>query len=263
MDNNMNYDIIEKAICKRVAIYKAIDMLPPTETKDLWEENKYTKQNQNNLKLEEKDSCVTMNETKNDSMNSDLKDTTKRWVRNCPKCNDVITYKYKCNFKNASLEKKICRVCAAKGKTPHNKLPFVDLKKNCSKCNAEITFTTRHALLRSIRMKSICKICNLSPHPVNYNRNACGYFDKLNVQNGWKLQHALNGGEIKVIGYSLDAYDQSRNIVVEYDEPTHYDKQGNLKQKDVLRQQRIITHLGCKFFRYNEKTKELYEIKQS
>jgi hypothetical protein len=65
------------------------------------------------------------------------------------------------------------------------------------------------------------------------------------------------------VGYFLDAYDKERNIVVEYDEPKHYDVYGNLKQKDVLRQQRIITHLGCRFFRYNERTKELYEIKQS
>ena len=76
MDNTINNDIIEKAICKRVAIYKAIDMLPPIETKDLWEENKYTKPNQNNLKLEEKDSCVTMNEIKNNSMKNDWRDIT-------------------------------------------------------------------------------------------------------------------------------------------------------------------------------------------
>ena len=76
MDNTVNNDIIEKAICKRVAIYKAIGMLPPIETKDLWEENKYTKPNQNNLKLEEKDSCVTMNEIKNNSMKNDWRDIT-------------------------------------------------------------------------------------------------------------------------------------------------------------------------------------------
>ena len=52
-------------------------------------------------------------------------------------------------------------------------------------------------------------------------------------------------------------------IVGEYDEPAHYNNAGQLKQKDVLRQQRIITHLGCKFFRYNERTKELYEVKTS
>lgn len=91
---------------------------------------------------------------------------------------------------------------------------------------------------------------------------ACEYFNKLNEHNQWNLQHALNGGEVRVIGYSLDAYDRDKNIVVEYDEPKHY-LNGKLREKDVLRQQRIITHLGCKFFRYNQKTKELYQVKNS
>jgi len=76
MDNTMNYDIIEKAICKQVAIYKAIGMLPPIEIKDIWAENNYIKQNQNNLKLDEKDNYVTMNEIKNDSMIKDWRDIT-------------------------------------------------------------------------------------------------------------------------------------------------------------------------------------------
>lgn len=42
----------------------------------IWEENKYTKQNQNNYKLEEKDNCVTMNETKNDLIKNDWKNIT-------------------------------------------------------------------------------------------------------------------------------------------------------------------------------------------
>ena len=76
MDNTMNCDIIEKAICKQVAIYKAIGMLPPIETKDIWAENNYIKQNQNNLKLDEKDNYVTMNEIKKDSMIKDWRDIT-------------------------------------------------------------------------------------------------------------------------------------------------------------------------------------------
>lgn len=42
----------------------------------IWEENKYTKQNQNNYKPEEKDNCVTMNETKNDLIKNDWKNIT-------------------------------------------------------------------------------------------------------------------------------------------------------------------------------------------
>ena len=41
---------------------------------------------------------------------------------------------------------------------------------------------------------------------------ACQYFDNLNKQNGWKLQHALNGGEVylKELGYWLDGYDTEK-----------------------------------------------------
>jgi hypothetical protein len=93
----------------------------------------------------------------------------------------------------------------------------------------------------------------------NFNKVACEYFDKLNKQNGWSLQHAMNGGEIDVLGYWVDGYDKDKNIIVEYDEPKHYDCFGNLRPKDVKRMSRIINQTGCKFFRYNERTKTLTE----
>ena len=91
MDNTINNDIIQKAVCKSVAIYKAIAMLPPPEIKDLWAENNYTKQNQNNSKQDEKDNCVTTNEIKNVSTKNDLNDITKR--NKCLKCNIVLVGK--------------------------------------------------------------------------------------------------------------------------------------------------------------------------
>lgn len=95
----------------------------------------------------------------------------------------------------------------------------------------------------------------------NYNSSACKYFDKLNQQNGWNLQHAMNGGEfyIKEFGYWVDAYDKERNIVVEYDEPTHYKRDGSLKQKDIKRMDEIKQLLKCRFLRYNAIDKKLYE----
>lgn len=90
----------------------------------------------------------------------------------------------------------------------------------------------------------------------NYNPKACEYFNKLNEEKGWNLQHALNGGEVRIIGYSLDGYDKERNIVVEYDEPKHF-LYGKLKKSDIKRMKRIIKHLKCEFYRYNEKIKTL------
>lgn len=96
-----------------------------------------------------------------------------------------------------------------------------------------------------------------------HNINACKYFDELSEKNNWNLQHALNGGELhlKNLGYFVDAYDSINNIVVEYDEPRHYDIKGNLKIRDIVRQNRIIENLKCQFFRYNERKNELQEIK--
>ena len=62
------------------------------------------------------------------------------------------------------------------------------------------------------------------------------------------------------MGYFIDAYDIENNIVIEYDESLHYDSKGNLKNKDIIRQNEIKEKLKCKFFRYNENKNELYEI---
>ncbi len=110
-----------------------------------------------------------------------------------------------------------------------------------------------------IREKYLSRMEKILGYPVvpNFNENACDYFNTLNKKNGWNLQHAKNGGEVEVFGYSLDAYDKERNIVVEYDEPRHYDLFGNLRKKDIIRMNEIIKQTGCSFYRYNEKTNEL------
>lgn len=94
---------------------------------------------------------------------------------------------------------------------------------------------------------------------ISYNKDACIYFNKLNKNKGWNLQHAMNGGEINFIGYSVDGYDKDKNIIVEYDEPHHYDRQRNLKEKDKKRMDRLKKSLNCRFFRYNERLGELKE----
>ena len=75
------------------------------------------------------------------------------------------------------------------------------------------------------------------------------YASKLNIHD---LQHAENGGEFKVLGYYVDGYSPSSNIVLEYDEPHHYDIDGNLNIKDLNRQQEIEEYLGCTFIRIRQ-----------
>ena len=93
----------------------------------------------------------------------------------------------------------------------------------------------------------------------NYNPRACEYIDKLNEEKGWKLQHALNGGEVRVSWYFLDGYDKEKNIVFEYDEIGHNTQK--YKQKDLERQKRIVERIKPSLFiRYDEKTNTLYNV---
>jgi hypothetical protein len=93
----------------------------------------------------------------------------------------------------------------------------------------------------------------------NYNPKACDYIDNLNKCLGLNLQHALNGGELKVSWYSLDGYDTTKNIVFEYDE--RYHESPRYKTKDKLREDRIINAIKpILFLRYNEYKNELYDV---
>jgi len=77
----------------------------------------------------------------------------------------------------------------------------------------------------------------------NFNSNACRIIDNYGKRYGYKFQHAENGGEIRVVGYSLDGYDKKKNVVIEYYENRHR-KQW---RKDLVRQRRIMKALNCRF----------------
>lgn len=95
-----------------------------------------------------------------------------------------------------------------------------------------------------------------------YNVNACRYIEFLNSRFGWQLQHAENGGEVRVCDYFLDGYDSNLNIAFEYDEPRHYAdvRSNSLCERDINRMHAIREELGCRFIRYNEQLNLLYEI---
>jgi hypothetical protein len=91
---------------------------------------------------------------------------------------------------------------------------------------------------------------------------ACKFMDEWGNDHGYVFQHAMNGGEvfIKPLGYWVDGYDRDKNVVFEYDEPLHFYKNGELKEKDVRRMNEIKEVVGCKFIRYNEQRREIVEI---
>jgi len=87
----------------------------------------------------------------------------------------------------------------------------------------------------------------------SYNKKACNIFDKICEQKHIHIQHALNDGEfyIKELGYWLDGYDIKNNTVYEFDEKYHFIK-GQLREKDIDRQNEIEKFLGCKFIRIKD-----------
>ena len=57
----------------------------------------------------------------------------------------------------------------------------------------------------------------------------------------------------RVIGYSVDGYIPELNLVVEIDEQYHHDNiTGDLRPKDIKRQQEIENELNCKFLRIRD-----------
>ena len=103
-------------------------------------------------------------------------------------------------------------------------------------------------ILREIRTVQLLK----ADSTANYNETACKVFDKLNVKLGWNGQHALNGGEKIVKGFWLDYYEPTHNIVIEWDEPFHYDSNGKLRERDMKRQHIIENELKCNFIRIKQ-----------
>ena len=94
-----------------------------------------------------------------------------------------------------------------------------------------------------------------------FNETACEYFDWLNKWNGWSGRYATNGGEhfLKDLGYWVDYYEPKENVVIEWDEYKHHYKDEKLRDKDVIRMKQIKEALKCRFYRVNEKTRELVE----
>ena len=103
------------------------------------------------------------------------------------------------------------------------------------------------------------KVVKNSYSHANYNELACKYFDWLNMYMSWDGQHAKYKGEKSVIGYSLDYYEPELNLVIEWDEEYHF-KNDKLREKDIIRQSKIIDELNCDFYRIRQKDMNLYKI---
>lgn len=138
---------------------------------------------------------------------------------------------------------------------------LIEYYKNCDGTFKGRTHSEETKILNSNSIKRYRE--RLGVKRQSFSRKACDFIDMLNQKFNWGLQHALNGGEVRILNYCLDGYDKELNIAFEYDDSKcHYkNKYENiLSDKDIERQSKIIENSGCRFIRYNPYLNFLYEI---
>jgi hypothetical protein len=206
----------------------------------------------------------------------------KSFERNCPKCNKPLKYKSYHTWWIAKKTNQSCISCSKKGKPQSNEFKehlskimsgegnpmygkhhtqkMKDFISNLNKGNkAGLGYKFSDNSKQKMREAVINRIKKYGIHSRNFNPNACKIIDEYGKKNGYKFQHALNGGEVSVVGYLVDGYDKEKNVIFEYDERHHFDSDRKLKLKDYNRMNAIKNKLKCKFLRYNELTKSVDE----
>lgn len=95
----------------------------------------------------------------------------------------------------------------------------------------------------------------------NFNKTTLDLFEQINTHFGWAGIYANHPKEfyIKGLGYWVDYYEPTLNLVIEYYEKHH--NHSPYKNKDLIRQQNIIDKLSCKFYIIKEwEVKDITEI---
>jgi hypothetical protein len=166
-------------------------------------------------------------------------------IVNCANCGQEY-------YKQLSQTKKCCsHKCASDYKTGKPINGKTGRMLQCKHCN-ELYYCQYHRLKSSkyCSMQCYSRTDSMKYSP-NFNPEACNIIEEYGRNNGYNFQHALNGGEYRIPGtfYSVDGYDAEKNVIIEIDEPQHFDAHGNLKHRDVIRQNKIESILNCKFIR--------------
>lgn len=95
---------------------------------------------------------------------------------------------------------------------------------------------------RNKRLAKIKRIEKIGPCRPGFNIKACEYFRQFDEEHNTKGHYALYGGgeyKVKELGYFLDYINFDLKLIIEWDEKSHYHKNGKLRKKDIIRQKEI------------------------
>lgn len=197
-------------------------------------------------------------------------------TRNCPKCASIIYYVSKKGVSAAAKRGSNCRKCTdaanigmkmsslTRQRQGENNARYWKGKKRAPETiekirlkrlgrpswnSGKIGVYSPESLnkMRIARLADLEKKASSQLRP-NFNKAACFVIDEFGKANGYSFQHAKNGGEfyISELGYWVDGYDKTKNVVIEYNEIRHHNRT-RIRQKDSRRQEEIINFLGCEF----------------
>ena len=143
-----------------------------------------------------------------------------------------------------------CKISENHARSWKGKFHSTETKQKMSEAAKGRTFTAE--TLQKMRISASERLQGQGYVP-SYNPEACKIIEEYGRKHGYNFQHAENGSEfhIKELGYWVDGYDKEKNVVIEYDESKHYIN-GELREKDVIRQKEIEKYLGCQFIRIKE-----------
>jgi hypothetical protein len=194
-----------------------------------------------------------------------IDDPAEGYKRMCKKCGTQQKYSCRRSYLISKKQNTICKTCAAKESAKYIDKSFMKTDEYRNMMSNSLKNSVLHKeRMSSSKIREKLRIAKLKQIEMlgtqtNYNPKACQFINKLNEERGWNLQHAMNGGEIKISGYSLDGYDKEGSIIFEYDEPKHNIK--CIKERDKIREEILIEKINPKMFiRYDEKNKKLYDI---
>lgn len=198
--------------------------------------------------------------------NTGIKSQPDKWIRICPNCGKIITFKTYGSYRANKDSTSPCIDCKhalhAKKLTGRKRPEFSEeWRKNIGIAhkNSEVWVKSMNTPeYKEKHRQKMIRLIKENKTLIAFNPDACNVFDYINKQLTWNGFHGKNHGEKTVETYFLDYYEPTLNIAIEWDEKYH--RKTKIKAQDTIRQEFIINKLNCEFYRVDDTTKLIKKV---
>ena len=176
-----------------------------------------------------------------------------KFSRNCPKCNTIIRYRTNRRLNTAKIENRLCNSCCQIGISA-GRVMSAEAKQKIKDHHTRPMLGKHHSkeTRRKMRQRIAAAVIARCGGTLKCNPAASNLFKSIETEFGFDGRFGGKGGEyhVKELGYFVDYYEPTLNLVIEYDEWHHTILKNRIK--DEMRQKEITEYLGCKFLRISE-----------